>query len=110
MIVEALSKSLIIKLTNSAFFSIKLKIQDQSLTGSILSKHFMVLFCFIYLQNLNLKLVFDFSYLLTTPRLFLINFVNCPFCCNYLHLINQDTHHFIISFLSMVSHYLTIGS
>ena len=78
--------------------------------GFILSKHFMVLSCFIYLQNLNLILVFDLNYLLTALRLSLINFENCPFCCNYLHLFNQDTHHFIISFWSMLSHYFTIGS
>ena len=51
MIVEVLFKSLIIKLMNLAFFSIKLKIQDQSFKVLILLKHFIILSCFIYLQN-----------------------------------------------------------
>lgn len=51
MIVEVLFKSLIIKLMNLAFFSIKLKIQDQSFIVLILLKHFIILSCFIYLQN-----------------------------------------------------------
>ena len=59
MIVEGLFKSLIIKLKSLAFFSIKLKIQDQSFIKFILLKHFKALTYFIILQNLNLNLVFS---------------------------------------------------